>query len=75
MDAGAGQLFYTVPVARAVHHKEGSTETFVGCYTLHLSQPPIQGTPPFRPLGVRSAKVERTAAGADVTALLAQSCR
>ncbi len=46
--AGAGQLYYVVPVTLNALQTNGTTQTYVGCYTLHLSQPGIQAEPPFR---------------------------
>jgi hypothetical protein len=73
-DAGAGQLYYTVPVTLQAQTTDGSLQTFVGCYTLHLSQPGIQGAPPFQPLSIRSGEVEQVVAEADTAALMAEAC-
>jgi hypothetical protein len=35
-DAGAGQFYYQVPVGMIVTTTTNNTQTFVGCYTLHL---------------------------------------
>jgi hypothetical protein len=72
-DAGAGNLFYRVPTALTVQTTGGETQTFVGCYVLHLSQPAIQGVP-YRPIGIRQAEVSAVAAGADIPALLETAC-
>jgi hypothetical protein len=73
-EGAAGNLFYTVPAALTATHTDGTTHTFVGCYTLHVSQPAVQATPPFQPLGIRSATVSEAPAGADIPALLAAAC-
>jgi hypothetical protein len=73
-DAGAGQLYYQVPATLISTLVNGTTQTFVGCYTLHLSQPEIQAAPPFQPLGVSAANIQQVANGADTTALMSQAC-
>jgi len=57
VDAGAGQRYYLVPVAVRLTQNGGSVQTFQGCYTLHLSLPGIQATPPFRPIGIRESNL------------------
>jgi hypothetical protein len=73
-DAGAGQLHYSVPVALVATQTDGSTQTFVGCYVLHLAQPAIQNTPPFQPLAIVSASIGQVDNGADTQGMLATAC-
>jgi hypothetical protein len=73
-EGAAGNLFYTVPVTLRATLSDGNTQTFVGCYTLHVSQPAVQATPPFRPLGIRSGTLTEAEAGADTAALMAAAC-
>jgi hypothetical protein len=73
-DAGAGQLYYSVPVVLVATHTDGTTQTFAGCYTLHLSQPGVQGVPPFQPLAIVGATIQQAAAAATVPDLLAGAC-
>lgn len=74
-DAGAGQLYYAVPAALITQTNDNARQTFVGCYILHLAQPGIQGTPPFRGLSIDSAQVQQMAHDADVASLLDQACQ
>ncbi len=74
-DAGAGQLYYSVPATLIAQTISGTTQTFVGCYILHLSQPGIQGTPPFQPLSIDSATVQQVANNANTASLMAQACK
>lgn len=74
-DAGAGQLNYALPVAAKASQTDGTVKTFVGCYNLHLSQPGIQGTLPFQPLGITSGNLNPAAANADIAALLLSACK
>ena len=73
-DAGAGQLYYSVPTRLVSHLTDNSVQTYVGCYILHLSQPAIQGVPPFQGLSINSATVSAVANNADTATLLGQAC-
>ena len=73
-DVGAGQIYYSVPVALVAKTTSGATQTFVGCYTFHLARPEIQSQPPFQPLGIRSASVQQVPNNADVAAMLLTAC-
>jgi hypothetical protein len=57
-EGAAGQLYYNVPVILVSQGTSG-TQTFTGCYVLQLSNPGIQGQPPFQPLAIRSASVQQ----------------
>jgi hypothetical protein len=57
VDAGAGQRYYQVPVVVRLTQNGGSIQTYQGCYTLHLSLPGIQASPPFRPLGIHESSL------------------
>jgi hypothetical protein len=74
-DAGAGQFYYKVPATLLATTTANVTQTFIACYTLHLSSPDAQGAPPFRPLGIRSATVKLVANNADTASLMAQACQ
>ena len=51
-----------------------ATQTFVGCYTLHLAQPAIQGVYPFEPLGITVGKFTQYNNSVDVNSLLPTAC-
>ena len=55
-------------------NKDGSTQTFVGCYRMHLGSPATQGVPPFDPLAIEGADVKQAANNADAIALMAGAC-
>ncbi len=74
-DAGAGQLYYSVPVTLVSHLDNNQTATYVGCYVMHLAQPAIQATPPFQPMGIRSAKIQQVDNGSDTSALMNTICQ
>ena len=74
-DAGAGQIYYTLPVVLESTLTDGTRQTFSVCYTLHLSQPGFQGTLPFQPLGIKSAISKQVDAGSDPATLLTTACQ
>jgi len=74
LGAGAGNLYAPVPVILMVKSMAGATQTFVGCYLLHLGQPAIQGTLPFRPWGIQSATVQPAADNAHLADLMSHAC-
>lgn len=73
-DAGAGQLYYAVPVTLSSQTTSGQTQTFVGCYVLHLSSPATQGAPPFAGLRLRSATGVPVSPGADIGGMMQGVC-
>ena len=73
-DAGAGNLTYKVPLAMKVLTTSAATQTFVGCFTLHLSQPGVQGVYPFQPMGLTAGKFKTVANNVDIHPLLETAC-
>ncbi len=73
--AGAGQRYYSVPVVLKAQTTSGQTQTFAGCYVLHMSTPDIQTAPPFQPMGIQSAEVKQADNSADANTLLAGACQ
>ena len=74
-DAGAGQRYASVPARIVATMADGSDQTFVGCYSLHLASPDIQSQPPFEPMGIQKANVTRVDNGADTAKLMTQACQ
>ena len=74
-DAGAGQVYYTLPAVLNTTLNDGTVQTSAVCYTLHISQPGIQGMPPFAPLGIKTITSKSAAAGTDAATLLASACQ
>ena len=73
-EGAAGSLYYKVPLALHVKTTLNTKQTFVGCYTLRLSQPAVQGTPPFQPMGIISGKFNQVNNSTDVNPLLPMAC-
>jgi hypothetical protein len=73
-DAGAGNIYYKVPLVMKVLTTSAVHQTFVGCFTLHLSQPGVQGIYPFQPMGLTDGKFKTVANNVDTGPLLAVAC-
>ncbi len=71
---GAGQYYYSVPVVLVSQTTNGQTQTFSGCYTLHLANPIIQDAPPYHPIQIQSANIQQVNNSNNTEALLPQSC-
>ena len=71
---GPGQLFLSVPVTLVATLTDGSIQTFVGCYTLHLARPQLQAVPPYQPLGIQRATIQPVDNDAGTADLMAQAC-
>jgi hypothetical protein len=74
VDAAAGQWVYKVPVAQLVTTTNGSLQTFVGCYALHVANPGMQATLPFKPIGITKGQFKSYPNGTDVNLLLTHAC-
>jgi hypothetical protein len=73
-EGAAGSLYYKVPLAEIVLTTTNTIQTFVGCYTLRLSQPTVQATPPFQPMGIVSGKFTQVTNGTATAPLLSTAC-
>jgi hypothetical protein len=74
-EGAAGSLYYKVPLALHVLATSNARQTFVGCYTLRLAQPAVQGTSPFQPMGIISGKFNQVNNSTDVNTLLPAACQ
>lgn len=59
-DPGAGQIYWALPVAISASKKDGSSETFTGCYKIHMTNPGMQTDPPYQPMGIVSATLRKS---------------
>jgi len=73
-EGAAGNLYYKVPTAMTVLTTSSTTQLFVGCYTLHLSQPGVQGTYPFQPMGITAGTFTQYSSSVDINSLLTTAC-
>ncbi|MCL4505401.1 MAG: hypothetical protein M1434_12845 [Chloroflexi bacterium] len=72
-NAGAGQVYFSVPAALVAKTNNGTVQTFVGCYNFHLASPDIQGIP-FQPLSIISATIKKVANGSDTVNMMKTAC-
>jgi hypothetical protein len=73
-EGAAGSSYYKLPLAMVVLTTTRAIQTFVGCYTLRLGQPSVQGTPPFEPMGIIAGTFTQVANVTNVNALLPAAC-
>lgn len=73
--AGAGNLYYDVPVILHVAMADGSNQIFAGCYTLHLGQPSIQAEPPYHPMAIMRGDVQEAKSDADAQSIFEKGCQ
>jgi hypothetical protein len=74
-EGAAGSEYYKVPLSTKVLTTTGGTQTFVGCYTLRISQPAVQAVPPFRSMGITTGKFTQVDNNSDVNSLLPSACK
>jgi hypothetical protein len=73
-DAGAGQMYYTVPVILKATATNGVHANYAACYIVHLSQPGFFGAPPFDPMGISQGNATNIALNADDATVLSTAC-
>ena len=71
-EGAAGSTYTTVPVAIDALGTDGTHRQFAGCYTLRLSDPANQTTPPYQPLHIEAGTLEE--ASGELSTLLPTSC-
>lgn len=74
-DPGAGQFYFALPVVITSQQGNGVKQVVSGCYRLHMSNPGIQATPPFKPLAIQTGTLTPVQGTVDVQALLAKACQ
>lgn len=73
-DEGAGQIYYSIGVLLKATKTDSAAQTYTACYNMHLGNPGMQGTPPFRPLFIEDGKATLVASGTGDATALAHSC-
>jgi hypothetical protein len=73
-DAGAGQMYFTVPVILKTTSGNGSHANFGACYIVHQSQPGFFSEPPFLPMGIDRGQASPAGLNASDTSVLANAC-
>src|SRR5690606_36454201 len=59
-DPGAGQIYWSQPVAIEAETADGKKEVFTGCYTIHLTNPAMQDDPPFKPMQIMTGSLTKS---------------
>ncbi|HZG66895.1 MAG TPA: hypothetical protein VEZ12_09135, partial [Herpetosiphonaceae bacterium] len=72
-DAGAGNVYFAVPVVLTASHTDGSTRQFYGCYLLHQSNVDTGNTVPPYPIALRAAHIMAAPASTSPATLLNQA--
>lgn len=73
-DAGAGQLYYTVPVILKATAKNGTHANYAACYIVHQAQPANFGEPPFSPMGIDRGSAKPSSLTSSDANTLATAC-
>ncbi|NKC02747.1 hypothetical protein [Brucella haematophila] len=59
-DPGAGQIYWSQPLAIEAESNDGKKEVFGGCYTIHLTNPAMQEEPPFKPIEIMTGSLSKS---------------
>lgn len=59
-DPGAGQIYWTLPVAVESKLDDGKTQVYTGCYTISMTNPAMQEVPPFKPMSIRTGTLSKS---------------
>lgn len=73
-DAGAGNVYASVPTVLSAQHKDGSVHTFYGCYILHHTNPGVDPDPNAADWKIQKATLAEDTANTPVSELLAKPC-
>ncbi len=71
-DAGAGQMYFSVPVILTAQTSDDHTQSYAACYILHLSQPTFQ-EPSFQGLSIDQGMAVAIASDANINDELANA--
>ncbi|MDR0253112.1 MAG: hypothetical protein LBI75_08005 [Brucellaceae bacterium] len=59
-DPGAGQIYWSVPIAIESKLAEGKSQVYTGCYTISMSNPAMQALPPFKPMAIMAGTLSKS---------------
>lgn len=59
-DPGAGQIYWSQPLAIEAETEDGKKQVFTGCYTIHLTNPAMQEEPPFKPMQIATGSLTKS---------------
>jgi len=73
-DAGAGQLYYTVPVILKTSSKDGTHANYAACYIGAPGPPANFGEPPFIPMSIDRGSAKPSVSMPSEASTLATAC-
>lgn len=73
-DAGAGQLYYAIPIILKTAAKNGTHANYAACYVVHQAQPGNFAEPPYIPMNIERGSAKPSAINASDAAVLATAC-
>lgn len=59
-DPGAGQIYWSLPIAIESESEDGNKQVFTGCYTIRLTNPGMQEEPPYRPMQIMTGSLTKS---------------
>lgn len=59
-DPGAGQIYWSLPIAIESESADGNKQVFTGCYTLRLTNPAMQEQPPYKPMEIMTGSLTKS---------------
>lgn len=71
-DPGAGQIYWSLPIAIESEDNDGKTQVYTGCYTLRLTNPAMQEVPPYKPIEIMTGSL--TKSPLDIEKSVPESC-
>jgi hypothetical protein len=74
IDAGAGNVYASIPVVLTAQHADNSTHVYAGCYFLHHVNPGISQNPLDALWSITKAQLSEVPASSSVDQLLARTC-
>ncbi|WP_273725114.1 hypothetical protein [Brucella gallinifaecis] len=71
-DPGAGQIYWSLPIAIESESDDGNKQVYTGCYTLRLTNPAMQEVPPYKPIEIMTGSL--TKSPLDIEKSVPESC-
>jgi hypothetical protein len=59
-DPGAGQIYWSLPIAIESESDDGKKEVYTGCYTIRLTNPGMQEEPPYKPMQIMTGSLTKS---------------
>ncbi len=59
-DPGAGQIYWSLPIAIESESEDGNKQVFTGCYTIRMTNPGMQEEPPYKPMQIMTGSLTKS---------------